>query len=334
LCFIGPVVQWLEHPAHNGVVVGSNPARPTTVFLLYMALSIKNFKYYIEYFLLKGFFGFLRLMPMKKSASFCAFIIKFISPCLKANKTAYRNLHMVFPYLNTKIVDKIIMQMWDNLGRNIGEFPHIASLEKSQILDMVQVNNVDILKKLNETYDKIIIVSAHFGNWELLAKVAHEYEFPLSLVYRSANNHLTDNIFNQMRAKYTKEFFAKGSIGARSIIKAMNRGNCLLTMLIDQKINTGVMSPFMGHLASTSTAAAEMAMRFKCPILPVNIVRQGKSSNFVVNISDPIYCDDLENNNNEKLKITNHLNEILGDWIAKNPEQWFWVHNRWPKVNK
>jgi KDO2-lipid IV(A) lauroyltransferase len=268
---------------------------------------------------------------MQNSASICAFLAKILGPLFSAHKTAYRNLHMVFPNYNTNQIDKIVVEMWDNLGRNIGEFPHISSLSKEDVLQIVEINNLSRFDEIVAKYHNVILVSAHFGNWELSAKVAQEYGFPLSVVYRAANNPLADKVFNNIRSKYTKESFTKNSTGARNIIRAMNRGDCLLTMLMDQKINTGIMIPFLGFPASTSTTAADMAMRFKCPILPINIVRQGRSSNFIMNIGNEIYDENWQNTEEEKISITKEINEIIGSWAIQYPSQWFWVHNRWPK---
>ena len=121
----------------------------------------------------------------------------------------------------------------------------------------------------------------------------------------------------------------KGPVGARYIIKAIKNGEHI-GMLVDQKQNDGIAVPFFGKDAMTASAIANLALKFNCQLVPTEVIRV-KGPKFKVKIYDPIILEKTGDQEKDIYNTMVKINSILEGWIRKNPEQWFWVHNRWPK---
>ena len=114
----------------------------------------------------------------------------------------------------------------------------------------------------------------------------------------------------------------------RALIKGLeNREH--LGMLIDQKYNEGVLVPFLGQDAMTTDAPAALAIRFKVPIVPARVERMS-GAYFRVTVLPPMLVPDTGDIEADKKRLTEDINELFSDWIVDRPEQWLWLHRRWP----
>src|SRR5207253_2644034 len=104
-----------------------------------------------------------------------------------------------------------------------------------------------------------------------------------------------------------------------------------LAMLIDQKMNDGIAVPFFGRDAMTAPAIAEFALRYNLELIPARVVRT-KGCHFEATIFPPMAYEKTGDEEKDVLTIMTAINAILETWIREHPEQWFWVHKRWPGI--
>ncbi|AZL16166.1 lysophospholipid acyltransferase family protein [Rickettsiales endosymbiont of Stachyamoeba lipophora] len=273
---------------------------------------------------------FLKLVGFKVSSFIGKYIGLLVGRFHKSNKVAYSNLKMVFPYKSESEIKKIIRGMWINLGRNFAEFPLVSSVDSQFIKNNIDNNDLEKLQNFLKQHPKIILISAHFGAWELAPKVIEMLNMPIYLVYRHLNVNLFERLVAFLRGKYVSGVIPKKVTGARKLINILKENEqAVLCMLMDQKMNNGVDARFFGRLAKTSSSAAELSKKFNIPIVMANIKRIGDSTKYQVNI-DP-FITTIPTNNEEVLRLTQQINDMFEIWIKESPEQWFWVHNRWPK---
>ena len=102
-----------------------------------------------------------------------------------------------------------------------------------------------------------------------------------------------------------------------------------MAMLVDQKMNDGISVPFLGREAMTAPALAELALKKNCPIVPARVERL-KGAHFRVTFYPPLEKPNSGDRKTDILSIMTEVNLILGAWITEQPEQWLWIHNRWP----
>ena len=97
-----------------------------------------------------------------------------------------------------------------------------------------------------------------------------------------------------------------------------------IALMIDQRVSEGEKVKFFDRPALTTTLPAQLAIKYKLPIIPVFIERKNISK-FNIQFMEEINFDDYK----DKIELTERLNEVLEGMIKKNPYQWIWTHNRW-----
>ena len=288
---------------------------------------MKKLKHILEYLLFILLTRTLRLLSVDNSASLCSFIAKKIGPYLRVTKTARKNLKRV--YGNEIDIEKVINDLWDNYGRYIGEFPFINVLDSSELDKRVKVIGLEKVAAFKKTNQPFILFLGHQANWDFVIRKINDIYPKFGIAYRKANNPYVDReILKERENDQHITMIAKGPSGAKSIIKAIKSG-ASLAMLVDQKMNNGIEVPFFGFPAMTAPALARISLQYKYPIVPLQIVRIGKSSYFELILHDPL--KPLIDKDIEKscYNIMLEINKILEQWIREKPEQWFWFHNRW-----
>ena len=105
------------------------------------------------------------------------------------------------------------------------------------------------------------------------------------------------------------------------LVRHVVRGGAI-TVLIDQR-NTGApLIPFMGELAETATALAELSARTGAPLIPTRARRLEDGLSFDVRFEDPIPPGD-------PVEMMTEMNRRIEAWVDEEPGQWFWLHRRW-----
>ena len=112
---------------------------------------------------------FGRLRPSTSSAV-GGWLMRRIGPMIRAHRVARRNLERAFPERPAAEIDRLLAGMWDNLGRNVGEFPHLRRLLDDP--EAVEVGGLDVIEKLHGAGGQVIFVGAHLANWEIVPVVA------------------------------------------------------------------------------------------------------------------------------------------------------------------
>lgn len=293
---------------------------------------IKNILYFLEGIPVFLLYFFFLAMPPSVASSIGGKFLSVIGPRLKKNQIAKKNIKKAFPDKGDKEVDTIISCMWENLGRVAAEYPHLKKFDLYNTSSLkglsVKVFGKQYIEQLRDDQKPGIFFSAHLGNWEINAMSAVQKGLPLTLVYRKPNNPFSDFLVKKARSHITDSFAAKGKDGARKAIKVLSQGGHL-AMLVDQKMNDGISVPFFGINAMTAPAIAELAIKFNCPIVPARVKRI-KGTKFEMRLYPPIKIPASSSKKERVHKTMVQVNKIIEVWIREAPEQWLWVHDRWP----
>ncbi len=289
---------------------------------------MKSLRYPLEALLALIGLGILKMLPVDRASAFGAVLARRIGPRLKAHQVARRNLTRAMPDLLPDRVNAILDGMWDNLGRVVGEYPHLAAFGPDAPDPRVKLIGLDVLAPLEASGKPVIFVSAHIGNWEVVSFGAAGRGMPLARIYRAPNNPWTDRMILRLRRPVGGIDLPKGAEGAKGLIRALRSGQSL-AMLIDQKMNDGIPVPFFGLDAMTAPAVAQLALRHGCPIVPARIVRTN-GAHFELLVEPPLRMPDTGDPRADIQTIMTKLNARLEAWIREHPEQWLWVHRRWP----
>jgi len=289
----------------------------------------KQIRYALEAAITKVALWLLSLPSPKKSGDIASKLARFIGKKISVQKLAYNNLSKAIPALSENEKEKILDDMWDNLGRIIGEFPHVCAYSPQEILQFVAVSdevlaNIEEIKKIGKGG---IIFSGHIGNWELGPKTLMASGINVSTVYRPLNNPYVEEMTGQLRGV---DMIGKNSAGNRRIIEVIKSGGFVI-ILADQKISEGEKVKFFHDDAVTTTSIARMVLKYGVPLIPARIIRLGHDFKFKIDLEKPLVIEKTADLNSDILQLTRKINRKLEEWISQYPAQWFWVHNRWKK---
>ncbi|MCG8493269.1 MAG: hypothetical protein MI743_16735, partial [Sneathiellales bacterium] len=228
--------------------------------------AAKKLRYRLEWLIVRFAFWLFHLIGRKRASDFGSWLARKVGPRMKVHELARRNMKRALPELSDQQIDRHLVEMWDNLGRNAAEFPFMGQ---------VDVNSTDVELVGNEIVDKVyeegkpaFFVTAHYGPWELTIVVAKYFKGRANVVYRAANNPFVNDYFQATRFNEGYSFIPKGRKGARGILKAL-KNNEIVALLNDQKQNSGLPVPFFGRDAMTAQPLAELACKYDLPIYPM-----------------------------------------------------------------
>ena len=275
------------------------------------------------------FFWLFRLLPIDWASGLAGGLARTIGPILGVSNRARRNIERALPELATRERETVVRDMWDNLGRVVGEYPHMRGLHARGAGNRLEIIGVDFIDQLRDDDKPGIFMMAHLGNWEFSGLASSQRGLAVDRVYRQANNRLTEWLLNQGRASIEGALIPKGAAGAKQILASLKAGNHL-ALLVDQKMNDGIPVPFFGADAMTAPALAQLALRLECPVVPVRVKRL-EGANFQVIVSPPIEFRMSGDRQADVLAYMTEINAIIESWIRDTPGQWLWLHNRWPR---
>ncbi len=282
--------------------------------------------------LLASLIGALRRLSPVTCSNLGSRIARLLGPLLPASKVADRNLLDALPELDAPSRRRVIDGVWDNLGRNVFEMPHLASFKRTAAGPGFEVDGEQHLAGLQDRGRPALFFSGHLGNWEMVLPIAAALGIAVSGFYRAASNSEVDRAIQAMRQGALGarvSMFAKGAAGARAALAHLGKGGAL-GLLVDQKMNDGIAVPFFGRDAMTAPALAQLALRFDAPIMPVHVVRLGPCR-FRMVCEAPLVVPRSGDRTADVLAITSALNHRLERWIREDPSAWLWLHRRWPK---
>ena len=285
---------------------------------------IKILIYFIQSVLIYIFFLTSRIIGLKLSRNLFSFIFIKFGSFFKSRKIINQNLERIVKNLTKDNKEKVIDKMWSNYGKTFIEYIYLNYFRKNS--NHIEIVNKEIIEDLVKNNKKAIFISGHFANYELMSMELTKLNLRLATIYRPLNNIFLNPFMVFLRKKFVcKNQIKKGMNGVKQSLNFMEK-NYSIALMVDQRLSEGVKVPFFNELASTTSLPAQLAIKFKCDIIPIYISRKD-GDRFKMEIMKPIKIS--LNKKNEKDEITKQINELLEKLIVRDPSQWILTHNRW-----
>lgn len=265
-------------------------------------------------------------LPVDLASAVGGYVGRKIGPRTRASRRVIDNLRRALPENCETENRRILLGMWDNLGRAAAEYPHLAWIcaEKSHRVKLV---NGEAVTRLLENNEPAIFFGGHFANWEVGPSMIHRMMGEsLVSVFRAPNNPWAARLLRHWLPP--RRTVAKGRAGGRELLSHLRRGGHL-AMLVDQKMNDGIAVPFFGRDAMTAPAIARFSLRFRCPIVPIRVERLD-GARFRFTVLPPIDIAETDDATADVLARMTRINAEVESWVRACPEQWLWAHRRWP----
>ncbi len=191
--------------------------------------------------------------------------------------------------------------------------------------------NEPIIEKLLSREQGLYAICIHMSNWELLCSVHSKKYSPVNVVVKPIGKGAVAKWVEDLRHSIGYKLIdRKGAITATTQIYNALDNKEVIGFVVDQKRPKGEMLPFFGKIASTNNSLAKLYLRKRAPILPL-IIKRKKFDEFEI-----IYLSEFIMEENPALTFeqqvtenTAKMNLLVEKMILENPNEYFWMHNRW-----
>lgn len=244
----------------------------------------------------------------------------------KLRRVALANLTYVYGdcWTRSQIV-KMAKQVFRNFGRTAVEFVRLPTMSPEWIRSAVRIDGLEHMRQAHACGRGTILITAHYGNWELLGARAVLEGFRMNVLARTADDALTDRVINEIRGDIGFRVFARG--GSLMPVLRCLRQNEVVGMLLDQNFRSGIFVEFFGRLAATATGPAELALRTGAPVVSAFIERLPDNTHLIRFGAVPV--SRTNNHEADVKRLTQQFTTIIEEAIRRRPDQWMWFHNRW-----
>ena len=266
---------------------------------------MKKLIYFIEFIFVYIFFIFFKLLGYKISSNLGYLIGKLFGPMFRSKRSIVENLKKSNISLKQNYT-QVASNVLGNYGRVFSEYPFLKKFRNGELNNFIEIDGKNHLENIRKEKKRVVFVSGHFNNFELMAMQIERLGIELSAIYRPLNNIFLNKSMEKIRTKYIcKNQIKKGRAGTRQIIKNLKKG-CSIALMIDQRVREGSKVKFFGNLATTTTIPAQLIQKYKCELVPIYIERKEKYY-FKMHISKPIKISSKKTTGD----ITLFLNTVL-----------------------
>jgi KDO2-lipid IV(A) lauroyltransferase len=279
--------------------------------------------FYIFQFFVKNIPDFL----MNPVLDFIAWLIYVFDK--KHRKIIKINLDFAYNNeMNDKEKTRIVKKCYKNLVYFLADFVKNQGITKDELSKKVTFKNKEVMENALKENKKIILITAHYGNWELIALCIGAFFDKVTGVGRALESKTLNNILKKNREQFDIKMLDKQG-AMKGMIKALKRGR-ILGLLVDQNTaeNEGVLVNFFAKKTRQTHSVALLARKMNAVILPIFITTDDYK-NYLITFYDIITPQKSDDIDKDIQKLTQAQADAIEKAIRKKPDEWFWFHKRW-----
>lgn len=287
---------------------------------------MKNIIEYILFLIVGKFYSLLGLKTARRFASLISWFFFYILPIRK--KTVIENLTNAFPEYTSQHIKKIAYKSYKSFSITLIELFCLQGMSREELEKVVICPNIKLIGDMYNQNKGLILLSAHFGNWEYVAlSVSAQIKKTFNVVVKSQRNPYVNNWMNKVRTKWENKIIPLGT-SIRQVYKELKDKN-IVAMVADQRGPAdGIRVTFFGRKISVYPGPALLALKTGAPIIYGVTIRQ-KDFSYIADLSE-ISTEGLSGSEEEMItEICQRHTAHLESMIRQNPEQWLWMHKLW-----
>ncbi len=245
----------------------------------------------------------------------------------RRDRLAMRNLRYVYPEKPHAELRAILDECWAHFGRQAVSYIRLQNMPLDDIGERCPFVNAHLLDEAIARGKGVIIISAHFGGWEVGGLAIMSLVKNVRAVARRLDNDYLERNVATLRARTGVQVLDRRK-AARSLFKALTE-KAVVVLLPDQAVlpREGVLADFLGRKAWTTPAPAKLALRLGSSIVFAFCIPDG--SRHRLEFEHPIHIDELSAGESSADALTARINDVISRRIAARPELWLWMHDRW-----
>ena len=290
-----------------------------------MAVSLRHRLEYVAVTAVRAVVGVLPWRLARGAGS--AVGLAFYSLDRPHRRLTLANLASAFPRRTPKEHRAIARAVFAHFGRLLVELLRFSVMSPERMRASVEFEGEEHVHQALAQGKGALLVTGHFGFWELNALAHGLVLHPIALVARALDNPLLQDLLERVRTS-TGNTVIYRQRGLRRIMRALasNQG---VAMLIDQHIQAAdaVVVEFFGRPAATTAAVAAIALKTGAPVIPVFSLPLGGGRYRMIyeHPVEPPAADSRDPVRDYTQRCTN----VLEMYVRRYPELWLWMHRRW-----
>ncbi len=213
-----------------------------------------------------------------------------------------------------------------NIAKTAVELIALPSMSDDDLKQAISVEGLENLDAALARGHGVIIVTGHFGNWELASALLSVLGYPINVVAREATDAFVDDVINESRSSRGANVFGRWS--TRQLLRALKSNECVAILPDQHAKDAPIRLTFLGRPADTAGGPATFALRTGAAIVPVFAPR-GPDEHINLTICPPLDIEETDDRAEDVARVSQQINDIIGEQIYKQPEQWLWLHDRW-----
>ncbi len=230
--------------------------------------------------------------------------------------------------MEEKEKERIVKKCYKNLVYFLADFIENQGITKEKLAKKITFENEEVLKNALKNNEKVILITAHYGNWELIALSMGAFFGNITGVGRALESKYLNTILIKNREQFNIQMLEKNG-AMKGMIKAL-KDQRILGLLVDQNTaeKEGVIVDFFGEKARQSHSTAILSRKFGAVIIPVFITTDDYK-NYKITFYDKIIPVKSEDIDKDILELTQKQSDAMEKAIRNKPDEWFWFHKKW-----
>ncbi|HOO55722.1 MAG TPA: lysophospholipid acyltransferase family protein [bacterium] len=244
-------------------------------------------------------------------------------------KLVMKHLEMAYgSRLSRDEIENIALKSNQHMVMNIFEFIRFPAMNSKSILSKVTFEGEEYLIEALEQNKGVIVLSGHYGNWEMLGAAIVAKGYSLTVVRRDQNDGLLNDVIQKQRDRKGIKTVPRNKPLFKHLIYLL-KNNELVALIADQNAGPeGLFVDFFDRPAATFKGPGLFGTITGAPIIPIFMVRDGYMKHRVV-IKPAVVCRPTGDTGQDIAAITQECTRVIENMIVEHPEQWMWQHRRW-----
>ncbi len=239
---------------------------------------------------------------------------------------ALANVAAAFPDQPPAECRRLVRACFRHFGATMSDNLSVVRFDAAALCHRLSISGWEHLTRAEAAGRGVFLLTAHIGNFEMLAHPVALYRGPAHIIARPADNPRLDRALRRLRERFGNVTIPRRGAG-RATMRVLARGGRVF-ILSDQRVQPkeGIELPFLGRPAVTSTLAARLSLRCGSPAVPM-FCYPAPGGRFTIEVQPPIYP---EGSGREAVtSLTSRYVEVTEAEIRRRPEMWLWMHDRW-----
>jgi len=291
---------------------------------------VQRIAQYLGYLVVRSFFCLAQALPLSACQSVASVLGWLCNDVFHVRgKVVDENLRHAFPHLDKAQRRKLGRKMWSHLFLFGAEMAHArCKIHATNWRDYIEVEGQEAMIELFLQDRPLLLVTAHFGNFELAGYALGLFGYPVYAIARTLDNPYLDRFMLKLRSSTGQGILAKQG-DYDKILEILGSGGTV-SFLADQYAGQkGCWVEFFNRPASAHKAIALFALDYDAPLAVGFCRRVGRPLHFVFHLQGVADPQTMGDEIGSIRQLTQWYNQRFEEGILKAPEQYWWLHRRW-----